>query len=75
MREKNDSRRRFLIGAASTTAYACVRGSVTAGQSAPARRFIIDSHHHFDPAPGYLDRLVRIYGPRNAMACVLTRFP
>jgi predicted TIM-barrel fold metal-dependent hydrolase len=39
------------------------------------RRFIIDSHHHFDPAPGYLDRLVRIYGPRNAMACVLTRFP
>lgn len=43
------------------------------GQSSPPRRFIIDSHHHFDPTPGYLDRLVKIYRPRNAMACVLTR--
>jgi predicted TIM-barrel fold metal-dependent hydrolase len=38
-----------------------------------ARRLIIDSHQHFSPAPDYLDRLVRIYRPRRAMACVLTR--
>jgi uncharacterized protein len=36
------------------------------------RRFIIDSHQHYDPAPDYIDRLVKIYKARNAMACVLT---
>jgi predicted TIM-barrel fold metal-dependent hydrolase len=36
------------------------------------RRFLIDSHQHYDPAPDYVDRLVKIYKPRNAMACVLT---
>lgn len=39
---------------------------------APPRRFIIDSHQHFSPKPGYVDRLVKIYRARNAMACVLT---
>ncbi len=71
---ENRTRRHFLLGAASTIAGVCLRGSADGGQRAVPRRFIIDSHHHFDPAPGYLERLVRIYGPRNAMACVLTRF-
>jgi len=45
----------------------------SAAPARQARRLIIDSHQHFSPAPDYLDRLVRIYRPRNAMACVLTR--
>ncbi|QQS48141.1 MAG: amidohydrolase family protein [Acidobacteriota bacterium] len=44
-------------------------------QSNIPRRFMIDSHQHFDPSPDYIDRLVKVYRPRNAMACVLTRFP
>lgn len=35
-------------------------------------RFIIDSHQHYRDDPAYLDTLVKIYGARNAMACVLT---
>ena len=38
----------------------------------PPRRFIIDSHQHFDARPDYFDKLVATYRPRNAMACVLT---
>lgn len=34
------------------------------------RRFIIDSHQHYQNKPDYFDRLVAIYKPRNAMACV-----
>jgi predicted TIM-barrel fold metal-dependent hydrolase len=36
----------------------------------PPRRFVIDSHQHYQNAPDYFDRLVRVYKPRNAMACV-----
>jgi predicted TIM-barrel fold metal-dependent hydrolase len=38
----------------------------------PLRRFVIDSHQHYKPAPDYVERLVKVYRPRNAMACVLT---
>jgi len=43
-------------------------------QGAPEapRRFVIDSHQHWRPGPEYIDTLVRVYRPRNAMACVLT---
>lgn len=43
----------------------------SAQQTAP-RRFIIDSHQHWRPDADYVDKLVRTYRPRNAMACVLT---
>jgi hypothetical protein len=36
------------------------------------RRFVIDAHHHYDSSPGYIERLVKVYRARNAMACVLT---
>jgi predicted TIM-barrel fold metal-dependent hydrolase len=83
MNEHRPTRRRFLTGATSATALAGLAGlawlgpevSGKSGQAAKPRRFIIDSHHHFDPAPGYIDRLVKIYRPRRAMACLLTRFP
>ena len=35
-------------------------------------RFIIDSHQHYNSSPDYIARLVKVYRPRNAMACVLT---
>jgi hypothetical protein len=38
----------------------------------PPRRFVIDAHQHYSAAPDYIERLVKIYRPRNAMACVLT---
>lgn len=38
----------------------------------PARRFVIDAHQHYQAAPDYVDRLVKIYAARNVMACVLT---
>ena len=52
---------------------------LVAGRPAPAAlpaqvppRFIIDSHQHYSDAPGYIETLVKIYRPLNAMACVLT---
>jgi predicted TIM-barrel fold metal-dependent hydrolase len=40
---------------------------------APApRRFVIDSHQHYQDAPDYFERLVRTYRAHGAMACVLT---
>ncbi|MDX1979479.1 MAG: amidohydrolase family protein [Bryobacteraceae bacterium] len=58
-----DHRRQFLkifaLGAARLTAQ-------------PPRRFIIDAHQHYNAAPDYVERLVKAYRPRNAMACVLT---
>jgi predicted TIM-barrel fold metal-dependent hydrolase len=51
------------------------RGSGYGGQARPPRRFIIDSHQHFDDRPDYFDKLVATYRPRNAMACVLTPMP
>jgi hypothetical protein len=38
----------------------------------PPRRFLIDAHQHYNSAPDYVDRLVKAYRARNAMACVLT---
>jgi predicted TIM-barrel fold metal-dependent hydrolase len=38
----------------------------------PPRRFVIDAHQHYEDKPDYVDRLVRSYRARNAMACVLT---
>src|SRR5262245_39860511 len=55
-------------GGASTGSAAAERTA----QTQPPRRFIIDSHQHFDARPDYFDKLVATYRPRNAMACVLT---
>lgn len=48
----------------------------TAQAQAPRRpvpaRFIIDSHQHYRDDPSFIDTLVKIYKPQNAMACVLT---
>jgi hypothetical protein len=70
MMHKN--RREFLKLLASGGA-AAVAGPFAASQ--PARRFIIDAHQHYQSAsaaPDYVERLVKVYRPRNAMACVLT---
>src|SRR5512133_1685273 len=61
------SRRSFATVAAGAAFAVAARA-----QTARPRRFIIDSHQHFDAAPDYIDRLVKTYRPRNAMACVLT---
>ena len=58
-------------------AVAAVAGVVVAAaprQNTPQAppRFIIDSHQHYRDDPAYLDTLIKIYGARNAMACVLT---
>jgi uncharacterized protein len=60
------SRRALLALAGSTALNSALRAQAT------APRFVIDGHQHFDEAPGYIDRLVKTYRPRNAMACVLT---
>jgi uncharacterized protein len=53
-----------------------VAGIGLAAPSRPAaqapRRFVIDAHQHYSPAPDYVARLIKIYAGRNAMACVLT---
>lgn len=36
----------------------------------PPRRFVIDSHMHYENKPDYFTRLAKAYRPRNAMACV-----
>jgi uncharacterized protein len=41
----------------------------------PPRRFIIDSHQHYQSTPDYVARLVKVYAERNAMACILTPMP
>lgn len=41
-------------------------------QAQTPRRFIIDAHQHYSAAPDYIERLVKVYRARNAMACVLT---
>ncbi len=56
-------------------ALAAALAGTAAGQTQPARaprRFVIDSHQHYEDKPDYFDRLVKAYRPRNAMACVLT---
>ncbi len=69
------SRRNFMrIALAGTAGCALTRGAVAqTSQSQPApRRFIIDAHQHYSASPDYIDRLVKVYRPRNAMACILT---
>ena len=69
------SRREFLHSAAFFAAgTAVVRGSKVFARQGPEvpRRFIIDAHQHFSPEKDYVERLVKIYASRNAMACVLT---
>ncbi len=67
---RRDFIRMATIGTVGLTALP--RVSTSKESSQPPRRFIIDSHQHYDPASDYVDKLVRIYQPRNAMACVLT---
>lgn len=70
MTRANTSRRDFVrlmaLGAAGTAL--APRGSFA---QAP-RRFVIDSHQHYSSSPDYIERLVKVYAGRNAMACVLT---
>lgn len=74
----NNHRRNFLkllaAGAAATIASPrrALPQSSSQPLSQPARRFIIDAHQHYQSAPDYVERLVKVYRPRNAMACVLT---
>lgn len=75
MSQNRNSRRCFLKQGLAGAFGAGLSLTSTGAQSNIPRRFIIDSHQHFDPSPDYIDRLVRAYRPRNAMACVLTRFP
>lgn len=66
-----NSRREFIsLMTASVAGLASL--SRTSFAQAP-RRFIIDAHQHYQAAPDYIERLVKVYRPRNAMACVLTR--
>ena len=48
--------------------FAVGAGSLLA--QSPPRRFIIDSHAHYENKADYFDRLERHYTPRNAMVCV-----
>ncbi|HEY8147905.1 MAG TPA: amidohydrolase family protein [Vicinamibacteria bacterium] len=51
---------------------AFLAAAAPAQSPSPPRRFVIDSHQHYQDKPDYFDRLVKTYRPRNAMACVLT---
>jgi predicted TIM-barrel fold metal-dependent hydrolase len=82
--EKKVGRRAFLNRSAGLAAAASVttagtagvplRSAETAGQ-APAKEptLIIDSHIHCGETQEWVNELVRVYRPRKAMACVLTR--
>jgi len=69
-----NNRRDFIRLAALGAAWMAVnpRASLAQPPVQPARRFIIDAHQHYQAAPDYVDRLVKVYAGRNAMACVLT---
>ena len=67
------SRREFFaqtLAAGAGVALGGLRAPRPAAQ--PARRLIIDSHQHFEDRLDYVTRLVSMYRPRRAMACVLT---
>ena len=68
-----NNRREFIRLAALSAAWMAVNPRASLAQ--PPRRFVIDAHQHYQPAPDYVDRLVRVYSGRNAMACVLTPMP
>jgi len=68
---KNNRRDFIRMAGLGVTGMALLPRITIAASQAP-RRFTIDSHQHYDPAPDYVERLVKIYRPRNAMACILT---
>ena len=74
MSDPTDSRRGFIklmaMGAAGVALGP--RAVAFPSRAQLPRRFIIDSHQHYQSAPDYVNRLVNFYRPRNAMACVLT---
>jgi len=74
MVQTDHSRRNFMRTAlAGTAGCALTRVFAQTSQSKPpVRRFIIDAHQHYNASPDYIERLVKVYRPRNAMACVLT---
>jgi len=73
MPDTTQSRRAFLKLVGVGAAGMALGTLASRGHSlAPPRRFVIDSHQHYQPAPDYVGRLVETYRPRNAMACVLT---
>jgi uncharacterized protein len=67
---KNNRRDFIKLMSAVGVTLAARRASAQAAQ--PPRRFVIDAHQHYSDAPDYVARLVKIYRPLNAMACVLT---
>ena len=77
MSDTSESRRTFIkliaLGATGMTLGTGVsRANSQTLPPRPPRRFIIDSHQHYRESPDYIEQLVKIYRPRNAMACVLT---
>ncbi|MGH9338872.1 MAG: amidohydrolase family protein [Acidobacteriota bacterium] len=74
MNQMRNSRRSFLRQVSGVTfgLAAAAGGYRAVAQAQPRRRFIVDAHQHFSSDPDYIQRLVQTYGPRNAMACVLT---
>lgn len=74
MTQTINPRRQFIkLALAGAAGGALTRGFArTAPSKSQVRRFVIDTHHHYSAAPDYIERLVRVYRPRNAMACVLT---
>jgi predicted TIM-barrel fold metal-dependent hydrolase len=74
MAHTKHSRRDFLgVALAGTMGCAFTRAFAQTPQSSSRpRRFVIDAHQHYSASPDYIERLVKIYRPRNAMACVLT---
>lgn len=69
------SSRRTFLKTAGSAALAGLAPWAAGADAARARRdlpkrFVIDAHQHFSPTPGYVDRLLTIYRPHNAMACV-----
>ena len=61
-----------ILAAVLAAAVVAGGGAHVEARQAPEPRFIIDSHQHYRDDPGYIDRLVETYRPRQAMACVLT---
>ncbi|HEY2932290.1 MAG TPA: amidohydrolase family protein [Acidobacteriota bacterium] len=76
--EAAQSRRAFIrtvtagLGGAVAVQNPARASAVLQGPGKLPRRFIIDSHHHFEEKADYFDRLIKNYRPRNAMVCVNT---
>jgi predicted TIM-barrel fold metal-dependent hydrolase len=61
-----------ILMAAGLAAWPVVQQAAPQSQSQRPSRFVIDAHQHYSAKPDYIERLVKIYRARNAMACVLT---